>query len=272
MSTGRGVLDGVPRRLGDGEPRGRQIFHHLQQLVSALQTGAELPSERVIAEHFGVARMTAREAVDHLVEAGWAERIPRRGTFVSNPRFVHTRHLASYDDDIRARGMTPGGYKVSSRVRKASRAVATALEIEVGDPYLDLVRLRTADGEPMAVARSQLSIRRFPGIETVDFPRGSMHRELESRWGTRAAQHTQRIRAVVVSAADAALLGVSPGVPAFEMLGTSRDADGVVIEVGRSIYRADRYEVVLHTELPAVRESSGDRMTASTTPSMVVSK
>jgi len=233
-----------------------QIVGHLQQLVSTLPTGAELPSERTIAEHFGVARMTAREAVDRLVEVGLAERIPRRGTFVGQPRFVHTRHLASYDDDIRARGMTPGGRKISSRVRKAGRLVAAALEIGVGDPYLDLVRLRTADDEPMAITHSQLSIRRFPGIETLDFPGASLHGELARHWGVRAAQHSQRIRAVDVEPVDARLLGVPAGVAAFEMLGTSRDADGMVIEFGRSIYRADRYEVVLHTDLGSAADSS----------------
>ncbi|HEY9293216.1 MAG TPA: GntR family transcriptional regulator [Microlunatus sp.] len=251
MTVGREVLAGVPQRLDANGTRVEQIFRHLQRLVSTLPTGAELPSERIVAEHFGVARMTAREAVDRLVEVGLAERIPRRGTFVGQPRFVHTRHLASYDDDIRARGMTPGGRKVSSRIRKASRAVAVALEIEPGDPYLDLVRLRTADGEPMAITHSQLSIRRFPGIESMEFPGGSLHGELARLWGVRAAQHSQRIRAVVVNAVDARLLEVPAGVAGFEMRGTSRDAEGVVIEFGQSVYRADRYEVVLHTDLPS---------------------
>ena len=251
MTAGREVLAEVPQQLAGPGTRVEQIFRHLQRLVSTLPTGAELPSERIVAEHFGVARMTAREAVDRLVEVGLADRVPRRGTFVGQPRFVHTRHLASYDDDIRARGMNPGGRKVSSRVRKASRDVAAALEIQPGDPYLDLVRLRTADGEPMAITHSQLSIRRFPGIEQVEFPGGSLHGELARTWGVRAAQHSQRIRAVVMGATDARLLGVPAGVAAFEMLGTSRDADGVVIEFGRSIYRADRYEVILHTDMPA---------------------
>lgn len=250
------VLAEISGRLNGDGTRVEQIFRRLQQLISTLPVGAELPSERVVAEHFGVARMTAREAVDRLVDSGLAERVPRRGTFVSWPRFVHTRHLASYDEDIRSRGMTPGGRKVSARVRTAGRAVATVLQIEPGERYLDLVRLRTADGKPMAVTHSQLSINRFPGIESLELPGGSLHGELAAHWGVRAAHHSQRIRAAAVPAADAELLQVEPGVAALEMLGTSQDADGIVIEVGRSIYRTDRYEVVLHTQIPQANGSA----------------
>lgn len=251
QQTGAELLSRTPRRLDGDGTRGEQIVAHLRRLVADLAQGAELPSERMIAEHFGIARMTAREAVDKLVEQGLAERIPRRGTFASQPRFVHTRHLASYDEDMQSRGLVPGGRKISSRVRKASRAIATALGIEPGARYLDLVRLRTADDVPMAVIRSQLAVERFPGIERLELDHGSLHGVLERRWGVRAAKHEQRIRASLVDVADAELLEVPPGVAAFEILGVSHDGDGAVIESGRSVYRADRYEVVLHTDLGA---------------------
>ncbi|WP_152360981.1 GntR family transcriptional regulator [Microlunatus speluncae] len=256
--TGAELLSATSRSLDGAGTRGEQLVARLRSLVGDLNPGAELPSERVIAEHFGIARMTAREAVDRLVEQGLAERIARRGTFATQPRFVHTRHLASYDDDIRARGMVPGGRKISARVRTAARPVAEALGIEAGARYLDLVRLRTADGEPMAIIRSQIAIDRFPGIERLELDHGSLHGVLFRRWGVRAASHLQRIRAVLVQPADAELLEVSAGVAGFEILGVSHDGNGAVIESGRSVYRADRYEVVLHTDLPAAAAPADD--------------
>lgn len=74
MTADRATLAGVPSLLNAGGTRVEQIFRHLQHLVASLPTGAELPSERAVADHFGVARMTAREAVDRLVDAGLAER------------------------------------------------------------------------------------------------------------------------------------------------------------------------------------------------------
>lgn len=222
----------------------------LTQLVAGLPPGTALPSERAMADHFGVARMTVRDAVDRLVAGGSAVRVPRGGTFTTQPRYVHTRHLASYDDDIRARGMEPGGHKVSARVRKASRKVAETLGIEVGARCLELVRLRTADDLPMAVTRSRLALDRFPGLERHAFDEVSLHDILADGWGVRPAAHSQRIRAVTMTAAEARLLQVEPGASAFEISGESRDVSGAMIETARSVYRADRYEIVLRTELP----------------------
>ncbi len=242
------MLDSLPTDPGDRGTRRARLADFLGDLVAELPVGTELPAERTLAEHFSVARMTVREAVDGLVARGLVERVPRRGSFVAQPRFVHTRHLVSYDDDMRARGLEPGGRKVSARVRTASAATARALGIAPGDRYLDLVRLRTADGLPMAITRSQLSLDRFPGLERNEFTTVSMHEVLEREWGVRAASHEQRVRVASVTGTDAQLLEVEPGALVFDMSGESRDRAGEVIEVARSLYRADRYEIVLRTE------------------------
>lgn len=244
----REMLAALPTDPGDRGTRRARLTDFLADLVAELPVGTELPAERVLAEHFSVARMTVREAVDGLIARGLVERVPRRGSFVAQPRFVHTRHLVSYDDDMRARGMTPGGRKVSSRVRTASESVARALGVEPGARYLDLVRLRTADAVPMAITRSQLSLERFPGLERNAFSTLAMHEVLEREWGVRPATHEQRVRAATITASEAELLETEPGALAFEMAGQSRDRSGEVIEVARSLYRADRYEIVLQTE------------------------
>lgn len=48
--------------------------------------GERIPSEQVIAKRFGVAYMTARQAVSSLVSDGVLERIARKGTFVAQAK------------------------------------------------------------------------------------------------------------------------------------------------------------------------------------------
>lgn len=48
--------------------------------------GERLPSERDLAERFGVSRMTARQAVTSLVEEGILERRVGSGTYVASRR------------------------------------------------------------------------------------------------------------------------------------------------------------------------------------------
>ena len=54
------------QRLVGPRPKGEQLRQALEQLITELGAGALLPSERILAERYGVARMTVREVLDRL--------------------------------------------------------------------------------------------------------------------------------------------------------------------------------------------------------------
>src|SRR4029078_7247283 len=82
-----------------------QVREYVRDLVQDLPEGAPAPSERGLMQHFGVARMTVRQAIYALCSEGLLERAPARGTFVcKSPRPV-SRPL-SFTEDARARGWT----------------------------------------------------------------------------------------------------------------------------------------------------------------------
>jgi len=60
--------------------------------------GDRLPSERNLAQKFGIAPLTVRQAVDRLVDAGILQRRPRVGTFVSAE--PNTRNIALLIFDV----------------------------------------------------------------------------------------------------------------------------------------------------------------------------
>ncbi len=91
-------------------PRYREVADALQQRIAAGDLGAhdQLASERVIAERFGLSRMTARQAVELLVRRGVVYRRPGSGTYVSPPRIVHTlQRLAGFSEQMRRQGVAP---------------------------------------------------------------------------------------------------------------------------------------------------------------------
>ncbi|MER8185059.1 winged helix-turn-helix domain-containing protein [Kitasatospora sp. NPDC094015] len=49
-----------------------------------LRVGARVPSESTLIQAYGVARNTARHAVEHLRSEGWVRTVPQRGTFVAD--------------------------------------------------------------------------------------------------------------------------------------------------------------------------------------------
>lgn len=243
------ALADVDTRLVDGRPKGEQLVERLEAYVTGLRPGVLMPSERVLAETFGVARMTARQAIDTLARRGVVTRLANRGTFVSEPKFVHTEQLRSFSSDMRSRGMAPGARVIAVAVGPAAGAVAADLEVEPGTPVVHVERLRTADGTPMAVERTHLSADQFPGLEDVDFGSVSLYRVLATRWGIEATSAERRIEAVLPGADDAALLGIGTDQPVFRIQHTSRDPMGRVVESGISVYRGDRYDVLMQVEL-----------------------
>ena len=148
-------LDGLPRRLRRGA-KGQALREILEGLVASLPPGSPLPSERLLADRYGLARMTVRTEVDRLVTEGALYRLHGRGTFVAEPRVAQAVLFSSFTEDMRARGMRPGSIVRSQELIEATRFLATTLEIAPGAPVAQLERVRTADGTPMALERAHV--------------------------------------------------------------------------------------------------------------------
>jgi len=132
--------------------------------------------------------------------------------------------------------------------------VARHLALVPGSPVVHLERVRTADGEPMALERTHLPASRLPGLESADLTDASLYELLERRWGVRMADADQWASVVKLTDEEAALLQVAPDQPALLFQRLTRDPGGTPVEYVRSLYRGDRYEV--HTRLE--RRSSID--------------
>ena len=63
-----------------------QVREYVRSLISGAEPGSPAPSERELVQHFGVARMTVRQALDALVSEGLLERIPGAGPSWPAPR------------------------------------------------------------------------------------------------------------------------------------------------------------------------------------------
>jgi len=236
------------RLVSSTRPKGEQVYEHLVALAADLPSGAMLPSERVLAERFGVSRPTVRTQVDELVRQGLATRVIGSGTFAAEPRLPIAPTLPSFSREIRALGMTPGARLISANTRPASEVEAASLGVAGGSPILELVRLRTADATPMSLEHTRYSLIRYPGLDSAPLDQGSMRDHLNDIYGSGGTQAERRFTIASIDERSAVLLHVPPGSPVFRAEVTIRDPDDSVVEVGTALLRADRYEIRMHVD------------------------
>jgi GntR family transcriptional regulator len=239
----------LPEQLPADGPKGQALRVILEGLVATLAPGSPLPSERLLAQRYGLARMTVRGELDRLEAEGAVYRLQGRGTFVAEPRVAQAVLFSSFTEDMLARGMAPGSIVRSQELIEATPFLARTLEIAEAAPVLAIERVRTADGTPMALERAELPAARFPGIEEADFEKGSLF-ELLASYGVRLRGADQRVVAVAIGPTEAPLLGVEPNEPGLRFQTLARDVDGVPAYYATSLYRGDRYEIDLRQTRP----------------------
>ncbi len=214
-----------------------QVREYVRDLIQELPEGAPAPSERGLMQHFGVARMTVRQAIDALVSEGLLERAPARGTFVcKGPRPV-TRPL-SFTEDARARGWTTTTETLQQGLGQAGPGVAKALGITPGDPVIHWRRRRHHAGETLCYQDVFLNEVLLPGFLQTGLP-DSLYSVLAVR-GLRPTAAEDKFTADLANAVDADLLDLKTGDPVLRHSRRGLVGD-VVIELSRSVYAGARF-------------------------------
>lgn len=225
---------------GMSEPKYLRLRRDLLAALNGAPEGTPIPSERHLAEQWGVSRMTARRVVDMLVREGRVERFVGRGSFVTKPRVVLPLTLFSFTEEMAQRGKTASSRVLSAGIEVASDEVAAQLGAEGPLDVVMLCRLRLADGATMSVERTAIPAHLVPGLLSHDFEHQSLYRVLELDYGVVFAAGEQTIAAGLADSEDADVLEVAVGSPV--LLLTRRSVHGgEPWEYTVSTYRADRY-------------------------------
>ena len=70
---------------------------------------------------------------------------------------------------MKAIGMKQGNKHIRHRLVAATDKVARALRVEVGDPIIEITRVRLADNVPILLEMACLSTTRFPSLVDYDW-------------------------------------------------------------------------------------------------------
>jgi GntR family transcriptional regulator len=222
-----------------------QIDEELRGQIESGELGplAQVPSETDLADHFSVSRMTARKALDRLVADGMLFRQPGKGTFVAPTKIAHGASQGlSFSGAMAAQGLTAETRVLEAEIVSAPSNVARALSLRPGAQAIFLRRLRSVDGEPVAIHLSYMP-GRLSALLDADLT-GSLS-ALMSNIGARVERSDDHVEAVLATGEEARLLKVAEGSPLVLISGTAYSAGNEPIRYTEALYPGARWQFSL---------------------------
>jgi GntR family transcriptional regulator len=247
------------------QPLYHRVYRQIAQEIEngTLQPGARLPSERWFCDELGVSRATVRRAIEELVADGLVEG-RGRGSFVTGEALVEPPNtLMSLSELGRSRGLDATAKVLACLIRPATIDEADAFGIAPGAELFELQRLRMLDGLPISLDNNRVPLRFVPSATELDFTSASLYEAIE-RDGNRLVRADYELEARAADETEAELLGLTPGAPVLFATTVAIGEDGRILDLGLTVYRADRYrfQATLMRRAQRERENSNEESLA----------
>lgn len=218
-----------------------QVAQQIESMIDQgeLPPGSRLDNEIQLADQTGLSRPTMRQAIQYLVDKGLLVRKRGVGTQVVHGMVKRPVALSSLYDDLSHANQKPGTEVLSVETVAADDAVAVALRLTPGHAVVHLQRVRSAQGEPLAIMHNWLPT----GLTELTPERLERHGlyELLRSAGVNMRVANQRIGARAATAHEARLLHEKRGAPLLTMSRTTYDDNGRAVEHGSHVYRPALY-------------------------------
>jgi len=217
-----------------------QIRDLLKQEIADGAYQEKVPSERELMERFSVSRTTIREAVNHLVNDGILEKVHGKGTFIKRNKQVHEwlHAIHSLTDTVKQMGMKPGSKLLFSGEVAPPESIAHYMKKD----RLHLIkRLRTADGEPIAIESHYYSPELGAALDTYDLQSITIYEVLENDLNVTLHEAEQAITCKPLQKEDAAHLQLETGINGMVVDRLIKDAAGQPIEYYTSVVKPEMY-------------------------------
>lgn len=219
-----------------------QLKHALRDHITfQLSPGARVPSEAELCRHYGLSRMTVRQAITALVNEGLVGRQQGRGTFVlptrlSIPPRAHAHFL---DDGFEAiDGLSV--QVVSVTIDQPPRWIRERLGLGEEERTHKLRVTLSREDEVLASRTIYIPEHVAPSLQEIELSE-PVHRILEGRFGLLPATAEETMRLIRADQMRAELLRIAPDEPIILVERVVFLASGEAVEYARTYYQAERY-------------------------------
>lgn len=196
-----------------------------------LTEGDRLPSERQLAEEFGVQRDTVRSALEILMKKGVLIRKPRKGYFVAPERIeLNLKDFSSIKKEIESIGYRSKSILLNYELISMSKKLAEITKMPVGTLCFQILRVRYDIERPISLERSYLISEHVPELSREDLEKQTLVSLLKHDYGITLVRAFQRITQVYGGDMEAELLRISRNEPLIRYEGLLYDRKDRLIE------------------------------------------
>lgn len=181
--------------------------------------GEAIPSEKRLAERFGVSIGTLRKAIDELCAESLLIRHQGLGTFVAMHQ--RDRHFFRFFRIVRRDGdkTYPTVSLVDFRKARATREVAARLQTRVGAPLFQFTNQLALHNAVVIVENIVLPEARFPGLTEAALRNrpNTLYNFYQDAFGINVVSTDERVRVGQASELESGLLGLASGASVLEV-------------------------------------------------------
>jgi len=224
-----------------------RYFFLIEQMIASgkFKPGEALPTAADLAEELGGTETEIAHALSELVYEGALERLrPQPGDTLRVPSFQLWGTLTGHHSitgEAKKRGVQPGVEIVNWELADAWPSIQKRLALEPGDKVQLMERLRTADGEPVAIEISYFPAKFYPGITpdlfTEEGTGQSSFAVMEQKFGLVSDRAVDEVTVVCLEKREADLLCLEPGTPVLQRFRVTLSDQGVPIKASRAVWK-----------------------------------
>jgi GntR family transcriptional regulator len=218
-----------------------QLVDLLRGEIAGKRPGERIESEPALVERFGVSRFTVSRAIEMLVDEGLIRRRQGLGSFVAPPPMRRQpSYLTSFTEAVEAQRRVA----THRLLGYGEAAWRPDLPYEPDEKLIGINRLRFVDQIPTAIHASVLSAdivdRIGLTLKAASAPRFSLYR-LFAEAGIVVARGVETLRARAADVEEVRLLELGDEPVVMEVVRSTFDAAGALVDHVRAVYDARRY-------------------------------
>ncbi|WP_144137503.1 GntR family transcriptional regulator [Paraburkholderia sp. BCC1884] len=208
--------------------------------------GECIPSEKRLAERFGVSIGTLRKAIDELCAENILIRHQGLGTFVSMHQ--RDRHFFRFFRVVRRDGdkAYPVVTLLDFRKARASREAAAALGVETGARVFQFVNGLALHGKTVLIEHISVPEAHFPGLTEAKLRNrpNTLYNFYQDGFGINVVETDERVSVGLASELESAKLGIALGAPLLEIRRVAYSYHRSAVELRVSRLNTEEYEYI----------------------------